>query len=73
FRTSDAILDFINSAKVADYAGRGVSTPDLSIRIKTGPMAVPAPDADKIGDYKSVIRDHVETFVGDYTAYFKTN
>ncbi|RUV06653.1 class II aldolase/adducin family protein, partial [Mesorhizobium sp. M5C.F.Ca.IN.020.32.2.1] len=62
FRTSDAIVDFINSARIADYAGRGVSTPDLSIRIKTGPMALPAPDADKIGDYKSVIRQHVEKF-----------
>ncbi|TIP22812.1 MAG: bifunctional aldolase/short-chain dehydrogenase [Mesorhizobium sp.] len=73
FRTSDAIVDFINSAKIADYAGRGVSTPDLSIRIKTGPMALPAPDADKIGDYKSVIRQHVEKFATDYRAYFETN
>jgi NAD(P)-dependent dehydrogenase (short-subunit alcohol dehydrogenase family) len=73
FRTSDAIVDFINSAKIADYAGRGVSTPDLSIRIKTGPMAVPAPDADKLGDYKAVVRSHVETFVKDYTAYFETS
>ncbi|TIS05155.1 MAG: class II aldolase, partial [Mesorhizobium sp.] len=53
FRTSDAIVDFINSARIAELAGRGVSTPDLSIRIKTGPMAVPAPDADKLGDYKA--------------------
>jgi rhamnose utilization protein RhaD (predicted bifunctional aldolase and dehydrogenase)/NAD(P)-dependent dehydrogenase (short-subunit alcohol dehydrogenase family) len=73
FRTSDAIVDFINSAKIADYAARGVSTPDLSIRIKTGPMAVPAPDADKLGDYKGVLRSHVEAFVKDYTAYFETN
>ncbi|UCI25527.1 bifunctional aldolase/short-chain dehydrogenase [Mesorhizobium sp. B2-8-5] len=73
FRTSDAIVDFINSAKIADYAGRGVSTPDLSIRIKTGPMAVPAPDAGKLGDYKGEVRSHVEVFVKDYTAYFETN
>ncbi|MEP6564616.1 MAG: bifunctional aldolase/short-chain dehydrogenase, partial [Mesorhizobium sp.] len=73
FRTSDAIVDFINSAKIADYAGRGVSTPDLSIRIKTGPMALPAPDADKIGDYKVIIRSHVEAFAKDYRAYFETN
>lgn len=73
FRTSDAIVDFINSAKIADYAGRGVSTPDLSIRIKTGPMAVPAPDAGKLGDYKGLVRSHVEAFVKDYAAYFETN
>ncbi|RWO13363.1 MAG: bifunctional aldolase/short-chain dehydrogenase [Mesorhizobium sp.] len=73
FRTSDAIVDFINSADIADYAGRGVSTPDLSIRIKTGPMVLPAPEADEIGDYKSVIRQHVEKFASDYCAYFETN
>ena len=50
FRTSEAILSFVNSDKAAELAARGVSTPDLSIRIKTGPMALPAPDADKIGD-----------------------
>ncbi|WP_204337635.1 hypothetical protein, partial [Klebsiella pneumoniae] len=30
FRTSDAILEFVNSAAIADYAAAGVSTPDLS-------------------------------------------
>ncbi|EHK56580.1 bifunctional aldolase/short-chain dehydrogenase [Allomesorhizobium alhagi] len=73
FRTSDAILDFIASEKIADYAGRGVSTPDLSIRIKTGPMALPAPDAESAGEYKSVIKQHVEQFAADYRAYFETN
>lgn len=43
FRTSPQILDFVNAAEVADMAARGVSTPDLSIRIKTGPMVLPAP------------------------------
>ena len=73
FRTSDAILEFINSGKIADYAARGVSTPDLSIRIKTGPMALPAPDAAKAGDYKEVIRAHVTTFASDYRDYFAKN
>jgi rhamnose utilization protein RhaD (predicted bifunctional aldolase and dehydrogenase)/NAD(P)-dependent dehydrogenase (short-subunit alcohol dehydrogenase family) len=73
FRTSDAVLDFVNSQKVADYAGRGVSTPDLSIRIKTGPMALPAPDGTKVGDYKQVIKDHVAKYAADYRAYFEEN
>ena len=60
FRTSAAILDFLASSKLAELASRGVSTPDLSIRIKTGPMALPAPDADKAGEYKAVIRQHVD-------------
>src|SRR6185312_7311245 len=73
FRTSDAILDFVNSQKIADYAGRGVSTPDLSIRIKTGPMALPAPDGSDVAAYKQVIKDHVEKFATDYRAYFEGN
>ena len=73
FRTSDAILDFLASSKLAELAARGVSTPDLSIRIKTGPMAVPAPDAGKAGEYKAVIRQHVENFAQEYRAYFADN
>ncbi len=73
FRTSDAILDFLASSKLAKLAARGVSTPDLSIRIKTGPMAVPAPDAGKAGEYKAVIRQHVENFAQEYRAYFADN
>ena len=53
FRASDAILDFLSSSKLGELAGRGVSTPDLSIRIKTGPMALPAPEAGKLGDYRN--------------------
>ena len=45
FRTSPAILEFVDAADLEELAARGVSTPDLSIRIKTGPMVLPAPDA----------------------------
>ncbi|MDE1991146.1 MAG: bifunctional aldolase/short-chain dehydrogenase [Rhizobiaceae bacterium] len=73
FRTSPAILAFVNAAEVQDMAARGVSTPDLSIRIKTGPMVLPAPDADKIREFRAVIDDHVAAFVTNYTEYFRAN
>jgi rhamnose utilization protein RhaD (predicted bifunctional aldolase and dehydrogenase)/NAD(P)-dependent dehydrogenase (short-subunit alcohol dehydrogenase family) len=73
FRTSPAILDFVNAAQVEDMASRGVSTPDLSIRIKTGPMVLPAPDASDLDGYKSVIAARVATFVENYTRYFEAN
>jgi len=73
FRTSPAILDFVNAAEVEDMASRGVSTPDLSIRIKTGPMVLPAPDASDLDGYKSVIAARVATFVENYTRYFEAN
>ncbi len=73
FRASPAILDFVNAREVADMAARGVSTPDLSIRIKTGPMVLPAPTTDDLAGYRAVIDQHVATFVADYTEYFRSN
>jgi rhamnose utilization protein RhaD (predicted bifunctional aldolase and dehydrogenase)/NAD(P)-dependent dehydrogenase (short-subunit alcohol dehydrogenase family) len=73
FRTSPEILDFVNAAEVADMAARGVSTPDLSIRIKTGPMVLPAPSKDGLAGYRAVIDERVAAFAADYTAYFRSN
>ncbi len=73
FRVSDAILDFLSSSKLGELAARGVSTPDLSIRIKTGPMALPAPEEGKLGDYRNLVKQHVAEFAKDYRAYFETN
>lgn len=73
FRTSPAILSFLANPRLAELARIGVSTPDLSIRIKTGPMVLPAPDAAKLGDYPKVIGGAVAGFVSAYTDYFATN
>lgn len=73
FRTSPAILDFVNAAEVEDMASRGVSTPDLSIRIKTGPMVLPAPDATALDGYRAVIEERVKAFAEAYTDYFRSN
>jgi rhamnose utilization protein RhaD (predicted bifunctional aldolase and dehydrogenase)/NAD(P)-dependent dehydrogenase (short-subunit alcohol dehydrogenase family) len=73
FRTSPEILQFVNTAEFADLAGRGVSTPDLSIRIKTGPMILPAPEAGKIDAFKAIIEERVAAFAADYAEYFRTN
>lgn len=73
FRASPAILDFVNAAQVADMAARGVSTPDLSIRIKTGPMVLPAPAKDDLAFYRAVIDERVAAFAADYTDYFRSN
>ncbi|WP_158817990.1 bifunctional aldolase/short-chain dehydrogenase [Methylocapsa sp. S129] len=73
FRTSPAILAFVNAAEAAELAGRGVSTPDLSIRIKTGPMVLPAPDAAQPGAYRAIIEERVAAFAADYAEYFRAN
>jgi rhamnose utilization protein RhaD (predicted bifunctional aldolase and dehydrogenase)/NAD(P)-dependent dehydrogenase (short-subunit alcohol dehydrogenase family) len=73
FRTSDKVRAFVDSANVEDYARRGVSTPDLVIRIKTGPMVLSAPDAASLDGYGDVIRARVSAFAESYTGYFADN
>ncbi len=73
FRTSPTILEFLNAEGLERRAARGVSTPDLSIRIKTGPMALPAPDADNLDAYAETVKTHVADYVAKYTRYFEEN
>jgi len=73
FRTSPEILDFLRSPRLEELARTGVSTPDLSIRIKTGPMVLPAPEGGDLAAYKRVISDKVAEFASAYADYFKTN
>lgn len=73
FRTSPEIVEFLNRSDLRALARQGVSTPDLSIRIKTGPMVLPAPDAENVAGYKKSIREHVAAFEQDYRHYFETN
>ncbi|MCO5060273.1 MAG: class II aldolase/adducin family protein, partial [Rhizobiaceae bacterium] len=73
FRTSDRVRQFLSRADLQRLADTGVSTPDLSIRIKTGPMVLPSPAAGDIPAYAERVRDVVAAYVADYTDYFTTN
>jgi rhamnose utilization protein RhaD (predicted bifunctional aldolase and dehydrogenase)/NAD(P)-dependent dehydrogenase (short-subunit alcohol dehydrogenase family) len=73
FRTSPEIVKFVGADNLSDLAWRGVSTPDLSIRIKTGPMVLPAPELATLTGYGQVIRDRVAAFTSDYSTYFTRN
>jgi rhamnose utilization protein RhaD (predicted bifunctional aldolase and dehydrogenase)/NAD(P)-dependent dehydrogenase (short-subunit alcohol dehydrogenase family) len=72
FRSSDAILNFINGKEVARYA-KGVITPDHVIRTKPWPLIVPAPQAGALDAFKTTVRKAAEQFVDDYKAYFARN
>ena len=52
FRTNDAILNFVNGKDVKRYALAGVITPDHTIRTKDWPMIAPAPDGEKLADFR---------------------
>jgi len=73
FRTSPAILDFLARADLDRLAARGVSTPDLSIRIKTGPVVLPAPDAGDLAGYRAAAENAIADYVRDYERYFTEN
>jgi rhamnose utilization protein RhaD (predicted bifunctional aldolase and dehydrogenase) len=44
FRSSPAILNYVNGADLARYSQVGVVTPDHTIRTKNWPLIVPAPE-----------------------------
>jgi rhamnose utilization protein RhaD (predicted bifunctional aldolase and dehydrogenase)/NAD(P)-dependent dehydrogenase (short-subunit alcohol dehydrogenase family) len=73
FRTSPAILDFLARADLDRLASRGVSTPDLSIRIKTGPVVLPAPDAADLASFRATAEKAIADYVQDYERYFSEN
>jgi rhamnose utilization protein RhaD (predicted bifunctional aldolase and dehydrogenase) len=73
FRTSAAILDYVNGTELSRYATRGVVTPDHTIRTKNYPLIVPCPEAGGIDAFRSAVRDAAARFVSDYQDYFRRN
>ena len=69
FRASDTILNFVNGRDVADYARRGVITPDHTIRTKNRPVVLPQADAGDSG-WRDKVRAAVASFIDDYKTYF---
>lgn len=73
FRTSPAILDYVNGAEVARYSQIGVVTPDHTIRTKNWPLLLPAPEAGKLDAWRDDVRVAVDGFVARYHDYFARN
>jgi rhamnose utilization protein RhaD (predicted bifunctional aldolase and dehydrogenase)/NAD(P)-dependent dehydrogenase (short-subunit alcohol dehydrogenase family) len=73
FRTSDAILNFVNGADVSRYATAGVITPDHTIRTKNWPMIAPASDAGDLAGFRQRARAAAAAFMDHYAAYFARN
>jgi rhamnose utilization protein RhaD (predicted bifunctional aldolase and dehydrogenase)/NAD(P)-dependent dehydrogenase (short-subunit alcohol dehydrogenase family) len=73
FRSSKAILDYVNGKEVARYACAGVLTPDHVIRTKSWPLIVPAPHAGKLDDFKQAAMKAAQKFIVDYKTFFERN
>lgn len=72
FRTSPAILDYVNGAEVERYSQAGVATPDHTIRTKNWPLVAPAPEAGALDRFRAQVEASVASFVQRYEDYFTT-
>ncbi len=73
FRTSDGIRAFLATSDLQRLADTGVSTPDLSIRIKTGPVVLSTPRSGDVAGFAAAARQAIADYVAAYTDYFRTN
>jgi rhamnulose-1-phosphate aldolase/alcohol dehydrogenase len=73
FRSSPAILDYVNGAELARYSQQGVVTPDHTIRTKNWPLIVPAPEAAQLDAWKAEVEKAVAAYVARYHEYFARN
>jgi len=73
FRTSSAILNYVNGTDIARYSQAGVVTPDHAIWTKNWPLIVPAPEDGKLADFERDARAAARAYVESYAAYFDRN
>ena len=70
FRTSDVILDYVNSTDLVRMSHKGAMTPDFIIRTKNKPLVLPSPDAADLAGFKSAVQEAVQRYRQEYTEYF---
>ena len=70
FRTSETILEYVNSADLARMSRKGAMTPDFIIRTKNKPLVVPPPDAEDLPGFKNAVLESVQRYRQEYTDYF---
>jgi rhamnose utilization protein RhaD (predicted bifunctional aldolase and dehydrogenase)/NAD(P)-dependent dehydrogenase (short-subunit alcohol dehydrogenase family) len=70
YRSSPAILNYVNGADLRRYGQAGVATPDHTIRTKNYPLIVPAPEAARLDEFKDAVGVAVDRFTAAYHTYF---
>jgi rhamnose utilization protein RhaD (predicted bifunctional aldolase and dehydrogenase)/NAD(P)-dependent dehydrogenase (short-subunit alcohol dehydrogenase family) len=70
FRSGPAVLNYVNGADLGRYGQAGVATPDHTIRTKNYPLIVPAPEAGRLDEFSTAVREAVDRFATNYHAYF---
>ncbi|MBT5030805.1 MAG: bifunctional aldolase/short-chain dehydrogenase, partial [Proteobacteria bacterium] len=73
YRDSEQIKQWVNGKKLADYATRGVITPDHIIRTKNKPLICPLPKSESLDVFSTELDAAVVRYVEEYQAYFEAN
>lgn len=73
FRTSKAILAYVNGKDIKRYSQQGTATPEHVIHAKALPVVTSTPEVGKLEQFRSQTQKAVDQFIQDYEAYFKRN
>ncbi|HEY1559638.1 MAG TPA: bifunctional aldolase/short-chain dehydrogenase [Caulobacteraceae bacterium] len=71
-RNGEGAAAVANDNRLAEWAGRGVATPDHVIRTKARPLVTPPPGGD-LSAWRAHVALSVEAYARDYVAYFERN
>ncbi len=70
FRTSEAVLSYVNGKELGRYSQVGVVTPDHVIRTKRLPLTLSAPEAGRGDVFREGATVAAAKYAADYRAYF---
>lgn len=71
FRSSEAILDFVNGMELSRYGLAGPTTPQMLRHTKAWPVMLQAPEVGRRAAFASGARRAIEDYAADYRAYFR--
>jgi len=71
-RSSEPAMAVASDERLADWATRGVATPDHVIRTKAHPLVLPPPATDLAG-WRSHVAEALRAYEADYRDYFQRN
>ncbi len=69
-RNGENVQEFFERSDLSDLSRRGVATPDHVIRTKNYPLYL---TADTLSKGRESVRQAVDDYIAEYTAYFKGN
>ncbi|MCO5063299.1 MAG: bifunctional aldolase/short-chain dehydrogenase [Rhizobiaceae bacterium] len=72
-RANAKVLDFCNAENLADLVRRGNATPEHVIHIKRFGLALPTPKGGELDKWADAVRQAVQDYAAEYTAYFERN